>query len=410
MTGEPRSAGRLWELAQHSGMSRRRFLALMAAGGAAAVLAACTDIGTGGDAGPAVQSEAEALPWFKDPAPFIRHEKSLEARLESIQGTITPNDLFFVRNNSVSVDIDADEWRLSVDGDAVGSPLGLSYKDLRGMPSRTVVSYLECGGNHRAMFDLLQGRKAEGTQWSTGGIGNAEWTGVALGDVLDRAETSPEAVSVMLIGQDVESPEDGFRRAIPIEKAMRPDTILAYAMNGEALPRDHGYPLRALVPGWVGSSSIKWLTRIVVSSEQLWGRNNTSSYVLIGEAYPPEGEAMGKVVTTQSIKSALALPWPAELTAGRNRLHGFAHSPAGPIARVEWSVDSGQTWGDARVLPPQVQRSWARFEFEWEAKQGDHIVMTRATDSEGNTQPDEVPFNQKGYLFNQPLPHPIKAG
>ena len=391
-------------------MSRRRFLALMAAGGAAAVLAACTGVGRGGDAVLVEEPATEALPWFKDPEPFIRHEKSLETRLENIQGTITPNDLFFVRNNSVSVHIDADEWRLSVEGDAVANPVSLTYEDIRGLPSRTVVSYLECGGNHRAMFDILQGRKAEGTQWGTGGIGNAEWTGVPMSEVLAQAGATPNTVSVMLIGQDVESPEDGFRRAIPIEKAMRPDTILAYAMNGEALPRDHGYPLRALVPGWVGSSSIKWLTRIVVSSEQLWGRNNTSSYVLIGDAYPPEGEAMGKVVTTQSIKSALALPWPAELGAGRNRLHGFAHSPAGPIAKVEWSADSGRTWSDAQVLEPQVQHSWARFEFAWDAERGEHIVMTRATDSEGNTQPDKVPFNEKGYLFNQPLPHPINAG
>ena len=353
--------------AQHSGMSRRRFLALMAAGGAAAVLAACTDIGRGGDAVMVEEPAAKALPWFKDPAPFIQHEKSLETRLESIQGTITPNDLFFVRNNSVSVDIDADEWRLAVEGDAVATPVSLTYDDIRGLPGRTVISYLECGGNHRAMFDILQSRKAEGTQWGTGGIGNAEWTGVALSDVLERASITESAASVMLIGMDVDSPEDGFRRAIPIEKAMRPDTILAYAMNGEALPPDHGYPLRALVPGWVGSSSIKWLSRIVVSSEQLWGRNNTSSYVLIGDAYPPEGEAMGRVVTTQTIKSALALPWPAELGAGPNRLHGFAHSPEGPIAKVEWSADSGRTWRDAQVLEPQVQRSWARFEFVWDA-------------------------------------------
>ena len=407
---EPVRVGRLWKLAQHSGISRRRFLVMMAAGGAAAVLAACTDVGAPGEARPVEEPDAVASRWFKDPAPFIQHEKSLETRLESIQGTITPNDLFFVRNNSVSVDIDTDEWRLVVEGDAAAKPLTLTYEDIRHLPSRTVVSYLECGGNHRAMFDIVQGRKAKGTQWRTGGIGNAEWTGVALSEVLDMAGAAPNAVSVLLIGMDVDSPEEGFRRVIPIEKAIHPDTILAYAMNGEALPMDHGYPLRALAPGWVGSSSIKWLSGIEVSSQQLWGRNNTSSYVLIGDAYPPEGEALGKVVTTQSIKSALALPWPAALDAGRNRLHGFAHSPAGPIARVEWSADSGGTWSEATVLEPQVQRSWARFEFAWDAEAGEYIMMTRATDTKGNTQPDEVPFNEKGYLFNQPLPHPIKAG
>ena len=194
---------------------------------------------------------------------------------------------------------------------------------------------------------------------------------------------------------------------MPIAKALDPDTLLAYGLNGDDLPQDHGYPLRALVPGWVGSASVKWLSRIIVSTEQLWTRNNTTSYVLIGDSYPPEGEALGKPLTTQTIKSALALPWPAELAAGAHRLHGYAHSPFGSIARVDWSLDSGATWSQASVLAPQIQHSWARFELNWEAPAGEHTLMTRATDADGNTQPAETPFNEKGYLFSQPLPHPI---
>ena len=193
--------------------------------------------------------------------------------------------------------------------------------------------------------------------------------------------------SVLLIGQDTESPEAGFRRVIPVEKALHPDTLLAYALNGAALPKDHGFPLRALVPGWVGSTSVKWLGRIVVTAKRLWSRNNSTSYVLIGDDYPPEGKALGKVVTTQVIKSALALPWPAELRAGFQRLRGYAHSPAGPLQKVEWSLDSGQTWRDAAVRGPQVQYSWAGFEFAWDAEPGEYTVMTRATDAAGNTQP-----------------------
>ena len=123
----------------------------------------------------------------------------------------------------------------------------------------------------------------------------------------------------------------------------------------------------------------------------------------------PEGEALGKVITTQVIKSALALPWPAELPPGLHRVRGYAQSPTGPITRVEWSVDSGQTWSDSTVHEPQVQYSWARFEFMWDAEPGEHVVMTRATDAAGNTQPDEIPFNEKGYLFNQPVPHPVRV-
>ena len=296
---------------------------------------------------------------------------------------------------------------MSVEGDAIANPMELSYEQIRNFPSRTLVSYMECAGNHRAMFDIVKGRAAKGTQWMTGGIGNGEWTGVSLRDVLTLAGITDDAISVLIIGKDTESPEGGFRRVIPVDKAMHPDTLLAYALNGDALPRDHGYPIRALIPGWVGSSSIKWVSRIVVSSERLWTRNNTTSYVLIGDEYPPDGEADGEAITTQTIKSALALPWPAKLNEGAHRIHGYAHSPDGSISLVEWSDDSGETWQQATVLEPQVQYSWARFEFVWNAQRGEHSIMTRATDSQGNTQPDDIPFNEKGYLFNQPLPHPV---
>ena len=409
---ESEESRRLWESAKAHGISRRRFLALLSAGGAAAVLAACGDYWQPSSnlETPAVESlsTAEESSWFKDPSPFIRRDdKGLEARLENMQGLITPRHLFFVRNNSVSVDLDASDWRLSVEGDAVESPMELSYERIRNLPSRTLVSYLECAGNHRAMFDIVQGRAADGTQWMTGAIGNGEWTGIPLRDVLELAGIMESAVSVLLIGQDTESPEGGFRRVVPVEKAMHPDTLLAYALNGDTLPRDHGYPLRALLPGWVGSSSIKWLSRIVVSSDELWTRNNTTSYVLIGDDYPQEGEAEGEVVSIQTIKSALALPWPAEISEGSHRIHGYAHSPVAQITGVEWSDDSGSTWNAAAVLEPQVQYSWARFEFSWEARPGEHTIMTRATDAQGNTQPDNIPFNRKGYLFNQPVPHPI---
>ena len=313
--------GELWELAK-SRMGRRRFLALMAAGGAATVLAACgatetpsaapspspNSTDTGDSAGRAI---------FKDPSPFLVHdEKSWEARLSDMQGLITPNGQFFVRNNSVSLDLDADAWKLSVEGDAVSNPVELTYADIRGLPTRVLTAYLECGGNHRAMFDLVQGRAAQGTQWRTGGVSNGEWAGASLADVLNLAGIREDAASVLLVGLDTESPEGGFRRAIPVEKAMHPDTLLAYALNGEPLPRDHGYPVRALVPGWVGSTSIKWLGKIIVSTDQQWTRNNTTSYVLIGDDYPPEGQAQGQVANFQTVKSALALPWPAELPAG----------------------------------------------------------------------------------------------
>ena len=409
-------AARLWRLARQHGLDRRRFLQALTAGGAAAVLAACGEPSEEQGSTATATAAGELTPqptlaWFKDTTPFFVHDdgKSLEARLENMQGVITPIRQFFVRNNSVSLDVDVESWRLSIEGDAVTNPLQLSYDDIRKMPSRTFVSYLECAGNHRAMFDLVKGQKAKGTQWRTGGVGNGEWTGVSLRDVLQLAGVSDDAANVLMIGLDTESPEEGFRRVLSAEKARHPDTLLAYRMNGETLPRDHGFPLRALIPGWVGSTNVKWLGRIVVSKESIWTRNNTTSYVLIGDAYPPEGEATGKVATTQVIKSALGLPWPAAVAAEPSRIHGFAHSPDGPIAKVEWSVDSGRTWNQVDALTPQVQYSWARFEFGWDPRPGEYTIMTRATDTAGNTQPDEIPFNEKGYLFNQPVPHPVRV-
>ena len=406
----------LWQLVSARGMGRRQFLRLMMVGGAAAVIASCN----GGDSttgtsepasGQTSSNTSSASPWFKDTTPFLAHDdkRSLEARLEKMQGLITPNRLFFVRNNSVSLDLDASNWRLSVEGDGVENPMELTYDDIRSLPSRTMTSYLECAGNHRAMFDLVKGQRASGTQWMTGGVGNGEWVGVSLADVLTLAGIHASAVSVLLVGLDEKSPEEGFRYVMPVEKAMHRDTLLAYALNGEILPKDHGFPVRVIAPGWVGSANIKWLGRVVVSSEQIWTRNNTTSYTLIGDDYPPEGESKGRPVTMQVIKSALSLPWPAELVPGRHRINGYAHSPLRAIERVEWSADSGRTWNDATLSGSQKDYSWARFEFVWDAEPGERSIMTRATDVAGDTQPDSVPFNEKGYLFNQPVPHPIRV-
>ncbi len=198
-------------------------------------------------------------------------------------------------------------------------------------------------------------------------MSNGEWVGAGLKDVLTLAGIHAGAVSVLLVELDAESPEEGFWYALPAEKAMHPDTLLAYGLNGETLPRDHGFPLRVIVPGWVGSANIKWLGRIVAVSEQVWTRNNTTFYVLMGDQYPPQDESQSKPVTMQVIKSALVLPWPAESPAGRQRIRGYAQSPAGPISRVEWSTDSGRTWTDADLPGRQSDYSWARFEFLWDA-------------------------------------------
>jgi len=309
----------LWKDASRMGMPRRRFLALLALGGSSAVIAglagmqnvrAQTPTPTGtpaptGTPGATPTGEASGI-WVKDTEPFRELGTNLETLPGSYNGWITANDHFFVRNHVPTPLINVEDYRLRVEGDAVQEPLELTYEQIRNMPSHTVASYLECAGNQRSLFDKVLGEMAEGGQWTYGAVGMASWTGVRLADILEMAGVSSNAVDVNLMGLDEGgAPEGGFNKPMSIEKAMNLDTILAYTMNGEDLPPDNGYPLRALVPGWVGSNSIKWLGTITVSSEPIYVRNNTSSYVLVGEQWPPSeyAPAEGKPVYENNIKS-----------------------------------------------------------------------------------------------------------
>lgn len=379
-------------------VSRRQFLAATAGATYAAI--GCN----GGSDGDRQAARHDSLPWVKDPNPFVQHPTNLETRLEDLTGFLTPNELFFVRNHAPTPRVDVDTYRLRVEGDAVREPVELTYDQLVGLPSATTVSYLECAGNWRNFFAELVGRPASGGQWGRGGVGCASWSGVQLGHVLDLAGVEDTAVDVNLFGLD----DGGFNRPMPIDKAADSDTLLALTMNGAQLPPDHGYPVRAVVPGWPGSNSIKWVSRIVVSSSRQWVRNNTTSYVLIGDDWPAEqyAPADGMPITALNVKSTLALPRPAHLAAGFHRIRGFAYSPNGPVQSVDWRVNDGG-WRPARIVGPVLRRAWQRFEFEWEAQAGSHVLRTRATDAAGLRQPETVAFNEKGYLMNAILPHPV---
>ena len=397
----------LMRRARQEGLSRRDLMRIFAVGGLGAVFAACERPPASSDSSGTSSSElgvADA-PWVKNPQPFIEHPTNLETRLELLDGVITPNELFFVRNHAPTPRIDASAYRLRVEGDAVDEAIELSMDDLRRLETQSVVAYLECGGNWRGFWGSVVGQPASGGQWGTGGISCAEWSGPTLASVLELAGVAPNAVDVDLIGLD----EGDFSRPMPIEQALDPTTLLAHTMNGVDLPPDHGFPVRGVVPGWVGSSSVKWLGRIVVSSEKIWSRNNLTSYVLVGDDWPADeyAPADGGPITTGVVKSALALPLPAELTRGSHSISGFAYSPNGPVQRVEWSADDGATWQAARILDPVLPHAWQRFQFDWDAPPGSHTLLTRATDAAGRSQPDQIAYNSKGYLLNIVLPHPV---
>jgi len=399
----------LWQWAKKAGVSRRRFLSLLAGGGGAAVLAACA---------PATSAQAPATPPTPTPTPqihakptpselFIHHGTNQEMRWEAMygRGYLVPSALFFIRNHDPSPVIDVKTWRLKVEGPGVARPLELTYDDILRLPSTSVIRYVECAGNGRGFHKEVLGKPAKGTQWRLGAYGVAEWTGVPLAEILNRAGLKKNAVDVMPTGLDARKIE----RPMPVAKALEDDTLLVYAMNGDVLPVDHGFPMRALVPGWIGIANIKWVGRLFVSEEPVFVEKNTKDYVLIGPDFPERPPAKGPILTLQTLKSAVALPWPATVSAGRQVIRGYAWSPHGKIAKVDYSLDGGKSWGAATLRAPNIARAGVRWDFPWEAKPGEFTVMTRATDEKGNTQPESVRWNELGYEFSAVVRHPVKV-
>ncbi|MGB0386198.1 MAG: molybdopterin-dependent oxidoreductase [Ardenticatenaceae bacterium] len=356
--------------------------------------------------------------WVKPCEHLIRHADSLETPAELLSSFITPAEHFFVCRHVGTPIINPAEYVLEVTGDAIERPLKLSFEDILRLPTHTLISYLECAGSQRNLFKEVIGQEARSddfamTPWMLGGVGNAIWTGVSLRTILEMAGVKANAVDVNAKGLDKEAPEGGVSRPIPIQKALDPDTILAYLMNGEPLLPDHGFPVRLLVPGWIGSNSVKWVGSITVSSRKVWVNRNTKHYVFMGPEWPEEeyAPAWGGTITTQNVKSSIALPWNATIQAGKNLIRGVARSPHARIAKVEWQAvnEAGEKtgWQDANLIPPFIQYAWVRFELEWDAPPGRWAIMTRATDEDRHTQPDTIPFNREGYLFNQVYPHPL---
>ncbi len=394
----------IWRRARELGISRRRFLALLTAGGASVTL--------GGTvarflrpvhAAPAPSLVVKPTP----PELFYDFGSNKEMRWENMtgRGYLVPNELFFVRNHTRTARLDASTWRLKIDGSGVTRPMELTYDDILSLPDAAVRRYVECAGNGRSFFEAQYGTRAQGTQWRLGAVGVAEWTGVPLREILDRAGVKPTAVDVMPEGVD----DLRVRRPMSVAKAMEPDTLLVYAMNGNPLPPDHGFPVRVLVPGWIGVANVKWVGRIEVSETPLFTAWNTESYVLIGPNYKPTEKSKGPILTFQNVKSAFELPWQAELRGGRQTIRGRSWGPHA-ITKVEYSLDRGVSWQTARIRDVSIPRAWIRWEFEWDARPGDYSLRARATDAQGNMQPAGVTFNEQGYLYNAVVGHPVTVG
>ena len=322
-----------------------------------------------------------------------------ETPLDLLTDYITPNDLFFVRSHWIPQMPDAMTWRLTVDGE-VDHALTLTMADLRAMPRAEETCLLQCAGNGRSLHQPV----VPGVQWQYGAVGNARWRGVKVRDVLERAGVRGTAKPLHLFGSD--KPPGSvppFHRSIEIGKAMD-DGILAWEMSGEALPPQHGAPLRLVVPGWAGDHWMKWIVRLSPQAE-----GQTGFYMDTAYRFPLNPGAPGvtfkpeemKPVTDLFVKSNITTA-PSHARTGQPAvIRGFAFSGAPDIAKVELSDDDGTTWHEAQLDPRHDPYAWRLWSYRWTPRgKGKMRVLARATDSRGSVQPRTAVWNQSGYLYN----------
>jgi DMSO/TMAO reductase YedYZ molybdopterin-dependent catalytic subunit len=343
---------------------------------------------------------------FAGKRPMIVHNdfpEDLESLPEYLATWITPNDAFFVRQHLPRPKSDAASHRVEIGG-MVKQGVTLSIDDLRKLPQVTVPAVLECAGNGRSYFRP----KMPGLQWSKGAIGNAEWRGPRLAEVLAQAGGPlPAATYADLNGLDVgvaKTPD--FIRSIPVRKIVHPSTILAVEMNGAPLPDLHGGPVRLVVPGWDGASWVKWVAKIDLVDKMHTGFFMNPAYRYPKTSVVPGGAAKPEdleVLEGMAVKSFFAKPADQSKAAlgSTMMLTGPAWAGENKIVRVEVSTDSGATWRPAGLSKQDFQFSWRIWNYEWKpAKAGYHTLCCRATDSAGRVQPIEAPWNPSGYLWN----------
>lgn len=310
----------------------------------------------------------------------------VQAAQEPAGELLTSNMDFFIRNHFATPRINAESWSLEIRG-LVAAPLKFSYSDLLLGSSARHPYTVECAGNR------------------SGGVGvsTALWSGLPLGQLLKQASIRSEATTVVFHGADageVENlPGTHFARAIPLEKAMNPSTLLAYEMNGEPLSADHGFPLRAIVPGWYGMDSVKWLNRIEVLGQPFEGYFQKEEYMAVkvnGERQP---------VTQMRVNSKFLRPSEGEEIRLKNyRVEGVAWAGERKVAKVEVRIDPGGTWQLATLTTQPAAMIWTPFAFDWNITyRGPHTLEVRATDEDGHTQPDVRDPNRKDfYELNTP--------
>ncbi len=319
--------------------------------------------------------------------------------LEALRYDITPVGMHYLLIHFDIPATDGPSWIVSISG-RVRRPIMLSMDDVRARPAVTMPVTMECAGNGRAR---LRPRPIS-QPWLAEAIGTAEWTGTPLRALIEDAGLEDDAIELVFTGADHGTQggiEQDYERSLSIRDAMRDEVLLAYAINGQPLPPQHGFPLRLIVPGWYGMTSVKWLRRIAAVAEPFDG------FQMDAYRVRQEAEDEGVPVTRMRPRALMIPPGFPDffertrtVEAGDVLLEGRAWSGWAPVARVEVSLDAGRTWSDADLMDPVGEFAWRSWTFGWSASPGEHELVVRAADDRGNVQPVEQPWNHHGVENN----------
>ena len=320
--------------------------------------------------------------------------------LEALRHEITPLGLHYLLIHFDIPAVDEASWRLQVGGH-VERPLTLTLDELKTRAARTLAVTLECAGNGRALLSP----RALSQPWLRGAVGTAEWTGTPLAPILEEAGLRTGALEVVFTGLDrgiQGDVEHLYERSLPIEEALREEILLAWGVNGQDLPPQHGFPLRLVVPGWYGMTHVKWLASITVVDEPFRGWQQDVAYHIRGSE-----EERGEPVTRMLPRSLMVPPGIPDflsrtrfVEAGEHILEGRAWSGFAPIAKIEVSSDGGETWNDAKLEQARSKFAWQRWTWAWQAEPGEAELCCRATDAEGRAQPLTPEWNFDGLCNN----------
>ncbi|WP_409274885.1 sulfite oxidase [Neobacillus sp. SCS-31] len=323
-----------------------------------------------------------------------------ETPIQFIDTANTPDKLFYKRNHFSYPALSYSNYWLPING-IVSKPSLLSMQKIIQLPSKTLQVVLECSGDKRRFFEP----KVFGEQWEKGAISQGYWRGVPLRKLLERSGIRKGAKEIVVEGYDYGERTDlnkvfSYARSLPIEKALHPDTLIAYEYNGQPIPFKHGYPLRLIVPQWYAMASVKWIKQIRVIDSTFKGPFQTIDYVY----YPnKENNLDAFPVTSINVNSTIQKPLDMKiLNTGKHLIKGIAWTGNGFISKVEISVDGGITWRLATSEHVKHEGyGWQPWSYEWTVpKKGEYVILSKATDSTGRTQPADPFWNRKGYGYN----------